>query len=318
MLAPQLAQGQHGQCMPALNLVLVPSGTELLSQTFCYANALLSCSSPLQRVSRVQSSCCRVPCLLRQTLSCLQLYLAHTPSRYAGLCDPSPSGKQLLQDGVPDRYFICSAFSHTLLPLCRAQCSWTQPSSPGRCGNLMPSWCCSMGTGRRGASCLVTGLQSQRLWQLQAPAPARQCTPAACLAAGRMAALAVARASLAAARALCCRQSTLKADLVTRAPSAATTGCLQPTAACRCLCWPTVCGRLHQGPARGAEGRPRRTPAGARAAPATAARGPLTSGGASKRACDVSACLWPHACDSPATRCGSCHVLTPQMQKELL
>ena len=210
--------------------------------------------------------------------------------------------------------FLCGSFSHTLLPLCRALCSWTQRSSPGRCGNLMPSWCCSTGTGRRGVSCPVTGLQSQQLWRLQAPAPAHRCTPAAGLAAGRMAALAVARASWAVARALCCCQNTLKVDPGTATPTA---GCLQPTAACRCLRWPMEGGRLQQGPAQGAEGRPRRTPAGARAAPATAARGPLTRGGASKRACDVSACLWPWIRDSPATRCGGCHVLTSQMQREL-
>ena len=221
--------------------------------------------------------------------------------------------KQLVQDGVPDRMYLCSFFSHTLLPLCRALCSWTQRSSPGRCGSLTPSWCCSMGTGRRGVSCQVTGLQSQRLWRLQAPARAHQCTPAAGLTAGRMAALAVARASRAVAGALCCLQSKLTAKPGMAAPTATTAGCLQPTAACRCLCWLVEGGRVQQVPAQGAEGGPRRTPAGARAAPATAVGGPLTSGGASKRACNVSTCLWPCTCDLPATRWGGCHVLISRM-----
>ena len=68
-------------CLPSFSAA--KTNLSLLASPAVSCRALCSSTnwcSPLHRVACVQSSCCRVPCLLRQALSCLQLYLvAHTP-----------------------------------------------------------------------------------------------------------------------------------------------------------------------------------------------------------------------------------------------
>ena len=72
MLAPQLAQGQHGQCMLALELVLEPPGTDLPPRPSANADALLSCHVPAQQAADTAAD----------HRACAQ----HPPVRFPTLC----------------------------------------------------------------------------------------------------------------------------------------------------------------------------------------------------------------------------------------